>query len=87
MATPCLVCEESRPISPNAIRVQSETLARRAGSTIMVPRPQVEVDKCVGCGICKNVRPVQDRPAVYVTDFGETRSRSNQIRLESGAYR
>jgi ferredoxin len=47
----------------------------------------VDVDLCVGCGICEHVCPVQDKPAVYVTNIGETRSRMNQIRLESGAYR
>jgi polyferredoxin len=87
MATPCIVCEEFCPTSPKAIWVQAETVTRHDGATVTVQRPRVDVDKCVGCGICENVCPVQDRPAVYVTNIGETRSRSNQIRLESGAYR
>ncbi len=86
MATPCIVCEEFCPTSPKAIWVQSETVARRDGSTLTVQRPRVDVDRCVGCGICEHVCPDQDRPAVYVTNIGETRSRTNQIRLESGAY-
>jgi polyferredoxin len=87
MATPCIVCEEFCPTSPKAIWVQAETVPRRDGTTVTVQRPRVDVDKCVGCGICENVCPVQDKPAVYVTNIGETRSRTNQIRLESGSYR
>jgi polyferredoxin len=87
MATPCIVCEEFCPTSPKAIWVVQEQVAKPDGSVITVQRPRVDVDRCVGCGICENVCPVQDRPAIYVTNIGETRSRTNQIRLESGSYK
>jgi len=85
MAMPCIVCEEFCPTSPKAIWVVEETVLRADGSSITVQRPRVDVDRCIGCGICENVCPVQDQPAVYVTNIGETRSRSNQILLESGS--
>jgi polyferredoxin len=87
MATPCIVCEEFCPTSPKAIWVVQEQVTKPDGTVITVQRPRVNVDRCVGCGICENVCPVQDRPAIYVTNIGETRSRTNQIRLESGAYK
>lgn len=81
MAIPCIVCEEFCPTSPKAIWVKEEQVTRPDGTTITVQRPRVDVDRCIGCGVCENVCPVQNRPAVYVTNIGETRSRMNQIRL------
>ncbi len=86
MGIPCIVCEEFCPTSPKAIWTLEEKVTRSDGTVITVKRPRVDVDRCVGCGICEHACPVQDRPAIYVTNVGETRSRTNQIRLESGAY-
>jgi ferredoxin len=86
MAVPCIVCEEFCPTSPKAIWVLEETVTRPDHTTITLQRPRVDVDRCVGCGICENVCPVQDSPAIYVTSIGETRSKTNQILLESGSY-
>ena len=86
MDIPCIVCEEFCPVSPKAIWVMEEQVTKSDGSVITVQQPRVDVDRCVGCGACENVCPVQDRPAIYVTNIGETRSPTNQIRLESGSY-
>ena len=87
MDVPCIVCEEFCPVSPKAIWVIEEQMIKSDGSVITVKLPRVDVDRCVGCGACENVCPVQDSPAIYVTNIGETRSRTNQIRLESGTYK
>ena len=86
MDIPCIVCEEFCPVSPKAIWVIEEQVTKSDGSVITVQQPRVDVDRCVGCGACENVCPVQDKPAIYVTNIGETRSQTNQIRLESGSY-
>jgi polyferredoxin len=85
MDIPCIVCEEFCPVSPKAIWVIEEQMTKSDGSVITVQLPRVDVDRCIGCGACENVCPVQDRPAIYVTNIGETRSQTNQIRLESGS--
>ena len=87
MATPCIVCEEWCPTSPKAIYLQPAEVANAEGHLQQVKQPFVDPHLCVGCGACEYACPVQDRPAVYVTSVGESRSRTNQILLNRGKER
>ncbi|HOP07726.1 MAG TPA: 4Fe-4S binding protein [candidate division Zixibacteria bacterium] len=82
MARPCIVCEEWCPTTPKAIYLETVTVSDREGSSVEVKRPHVDPAVCTGCGACEFACPVVDRPAVYVTSVGESRSRENQILLE-----
>jgi polyferredoxin len=81
MATDCIVCEEWCPVSPKAIYVQEAQVIDSGGNTKTVKQPRIDPSRCVGCGACEFACPLQERPAVYVTSIGESRSPSSQILL------
>jgi polyferredoxin/ferredoxin len=98
MQTPCIVCEEFCPTSPKSIWVEEVDVIVRESTpgpsgappgykTVHLQRPHVDPSLCVGCGACEKVCPVQDQPAVYVTNVGETRSKTNVILLENTSYK
>jgi len=80
-ATECIVCEEWCPVSPKAIYVEDADVIDSSGRTKTLKQPRIDPSRCVGCGACEYACPLQDRPAVYVTSIGESRSPSSQILL------
>ncbi len=82
MATDCIVCEEWCPVSPKAIYVQEAQVIDSAGNTKTLKQPRIDPSRCVGCGACEYACPLQEKPAVYVTSIGESRSPGSQILLK-----
>jgi len=80
-ATECIVCEEWCPVSPKAIYVEEAEVIDSAGKTKTLKQPRIDPARCVGCGACEYACPLQERPAVYVTSIGESRSPGSQILL------
>ena len=58
-----------------------------AGSTIEVQvhlqQPFVDIEKCIGCGVCEHECPVSGQKAIRVSAVGETRSADRTLLLKS----
>ncbi len=80
-ARPCIVCEEVCPTSTKAIWLSEERVRDRQGKVTLVQQPHVDLERCIGCGICEAKCPVLGRPAISVSNVGESRSRENQLLL------
>ncbi len=80
-ARPCIVCEEVCPTSRKAIWFEDVQVRDRQGKTVVVKQPHVDLELCIGCGICEAKCPVLGRPAIYVSNVGESRSKENQLLL------
>ena len=80
-ARPCIVCEEVCPTPKKAIWFEDVAARDRQGRQVRVKQPHVDLELCIGCGICETKCPVLGRPAITVTNVGESRSRENQLLL------
>ena len=81
MNIPCVVCEEVCPVSPKAIQTHDEETKNVYGEIVVLNKPFIVPELCIGCGICQTECPVTDRRAVYVTPVGESRSRERRLLL------
>jgi MauM/NapG family ferredoxin protein len=80
-ATQCIVCEEVCPTPKKAIWFEQVMVRNREGKERILKLPRVDLELCIGCGLCETKCPVLGQPAIYVTSVGESRSRDNQLLL------
>jgi len=49
---------------------------------VLLQRPFMDIEKCIGCGVCEHECPVSGRKAVRVSAEGETRSSNRRLLLK-----
>jgi polyferredoxin len=62
--------EEELPASGERIEIQ-----------VRLQRPYIDVEKCIGCGVCEHECPVSGLRAIRVSAEGETRSKDRRLLL------
>ncbi len=77
----CIVCEEVCPTAPKAIELDLVTVKGSSNSYSggNLKLPKVNLERCIGCGICETSCPLVSKPAIFVQSFGESRSRKNSL--------
>jgi NAD-dependent dihydropyrimidine dehydrogenase PreA subunit len=49
---------------------------------VRLQRPYVDIERCIGCGICEHECPVSGKKAIMVSAEGESRSANRKILLK-----
>jgi len=64
--TPCIVCEEACPLPDKAIKLQVDDVLDPGGNPIILQRPIVLKENCIGCGVCEHQCPLGGEAAIRV---------------------
>jgi MauM/NapG family ferredoxin protein len=79
---PCIVCEEWCPTSTKAIWLEEAEVTDRNGIKGILKLPHVDIDRCIGCGVCEKVCPISGKTGVYITSAGESRDPRKTLLLK-----
>jgi polyferredoxin len=65
----CIVCEEMCPLPQKAIILEDTEVVNSQGERVLVRRPKVLRELCIGCGICEYQCPLNGPAAIRVGTF------------------
>jgi ferredoxin len=61
-----MVCEEHCPIPEKAIRFEQVKERDYQGKELILKKPYVVDELCIGCGICEYVCPLEEKAGIAV---------------------
>jgi polyferredoxin len=74
--------ENSIEISPGRQFEEIPASGSKIQVQVRLQRPHIDIEKCIGCGICEHECPVSGKKAVRVSAEGETRSADRTLLLK-----
>jgi ferredoxin len=74
--------ENSIVISPDKQFEKIPAQGSKIEVQVRLQRPYIDIEKCIGCGVCEHECPVSGRKAVRVSAEGETRSTDRKLLLK-----
>ncbi len=74
--------ENSIEISPGRQFEEIPASGSKIQVQVRLQRPHIDIEKCIGCGICEHECPVNGKKAVRVSAEGETRSTDRILLLK-----
>jgi len=63
---PCIVCEEACPVADKAVKLEEVQVSGPAGEPVLLQRPRIVKDLCIGCGTCEYQCPLGGDAAIRV---------------------
>ena len=73
--------ENSVEISPGQ-QLEKVSPGSKIELQVRLQKPYVDIEKCIGCGVCEHECPVSGKKAVRVSAVGETRSAERRLLLD-----
>ena len=75
--------ENSLEVSPDGQFLKMPVPGGKIEVQVRLQQPFVDIEKCIGCGICEHECPVSGKKAIRVSAVGETRSVDRKLLLKT----